>query len=189
MKLYPLMIAVLLTGCNSGSESENAPVNNAVIRDPVEIEITEQVETVIPSVPMIPLIPVTPTHKAPVFIPDGITTITRDPYSGKIYRGGDVYLNYDSEINHFNNFELPNFKVKYRFEPLLEIKISNGADELCIRYSWKTKKYGMAKINCLWSNVSDGMELPDLHQAYYGYRVTGTRVWFNGVVGEAVNVN
>lgn len=183
------MIAVLLTGCNSGSETENAPENKSVTREPVEVEIADSAVTITPPVPMIPLTPSTPIYKTPVFIPDGITTTTRQPYSGEIYRGGDVYLNYDSETNYFNNFELPKFTVAYKYEPFLEILISDGNEDLCIRYSWVTGKFGMGKAKCLWSNVNDGIELFDIQQAYYGYRVTSTRVWVNGVSGEGVEVD
>lgn len=87
-----------------------------------------------------------------------------------------------------DKFELPDWEVKYKYEPFLEVLITNGSETLCARYSWKKGSFGYAKPFCLWSDTREALPLTDVQAAYYGYSVIESRVWVSGVVGLDVNV-
>ena len=103
-------------------------------------------------------------------------------------RGGDAYLRYNQEAQYFNNFELPEWTVDYRYEPFLEVLITDGTETLCTRYSWKLKGFGYARPHCLWSDTRAAVPLEDLQSAYYGYQIVESRVWVNGVVWLGVEI-
>ena len=148
-------------------------------------------------VPLIPLEPSKPIAQPitepepptlPIFIGKGINTITQQPFSGTITRGGNAYLRYNQDAQYFNDFELPEWTVDYRYEPFLEVLITNGSETLCDRYSWKLKTFGYARPNCLWSDTRAEIPLSDMKAAYYGYSVVESRAFVAGVVGEGVVV-
>ncbi|AUR82956.1 membrane lipoprotein [Vibrio phage 1.030.O._10N.222.55.F9] len=208
--LTVIIVTCLVSGCNS---EQSAPVQQKTVTEstpdtatqvevpvlvsdpeaPTEPEPQQPVVEVslIPLEPSIPVDPPTiepqpPT--LPIFIGEGITTHTQQPYSGTVTRGGDAYLRYNQDAQYFNDFELPEWVVDYRYEPMLEVLITNGAETLCTRYSWKLKGFGYARANCLWSDTRATVLLSDMQAAYYGYSVIETRVWVNGVVGLLLSV-
>lgn len=66
----------------------------------IELPIVE----ITPSVPVItpPIPPQPPT--LPIFIGEGITTNTQQPYSGTIIKGGDAYLRYNQAATTMDKF-------------------------------------------------------------------------------------
>lgn len=201
----------LMAGCKSDQTARTATINPPVTQPTPDITPDPKpnpeppVEWV-PSTPLEPSTPIvpepepenpeTPKPTLPIFISDGITTHTQSPYIGTVTRGGDNYLRYNSTSNantaktaraynsaDFQNFELPKWTVDYKYEPFLEVLITNGAETLCARYSWKKDGFGYAKPHCLWSDTRQAVPLTDMKNAYYGYSVSETRVWLNGVVG------
>lgn len=205
-----LIIAVGLVGCKSETQSYKGEVELAQATPHVEVPVVDvpqldapTIELPIAEVPVVeltPSVPVvvppihTPTPQSPIvptlpiFIGEGINTITQQPYSGTILKGGDAYLRYNQSATTMDKFELPEWKVTYRYQPFLEALITNGGETLCARYSWKLKGFGYAKQNCLWSDTRQAVPLEDMQAAYYGYSVIETRVWVNGVVGFGVGV-
>jgi hypothetical protein len=198
-----LIIAVGLIGCKSETQSYKGEVELAqstphvevpVVDVPkvdaptVEIPIVElPIVEVAPSVPVI-TIPAPQPPTLPIFIGEGINTITQQPYSGTIVKGGDAYLRYNQDATTMDKFELPEWEVNYKYEPFLEVLITNGTETLCARYSWKKGGFGYAKPFCLWSDTRQALPLGDMQAAYYGYSVVESRVWVNGVVGLRVEV-
>lgn len=196
--LTPVILALILSGCNSNTSSPAPspspdpkpspikPINGNEINDrnggiivrPEDKEINNG-SGFKPAVKKKPI---------PLFVADGIHTLTQQPYSGVITRGGDVWLRYQQKDVFFHNFKTPKWTPKYKYTPYLEVLITDGNEQLCTRYDWKSDKFGMAKEQCLWSNVADGVGLEDMKQAYYGFRVTEARVVFNGVVGLSVSI-
>ncbi|AUR86556.1 coil containing protein [Vibrio phage 1.086.O._10N.222.51.F8] len=198
--LTAVIVTCLASGCNS---EQSAPVQQkqATVPDtkpqvdpPVLVPEPELPVVELPSIPLEPSIPIAPPiiepqpPALPIFIGEGITTHTQQPYSGTISRGGDAYLRYNQDAQYFNDFELPEWVVDYRYEPMLEVLITNGAETLCSRYSWKLKGFGYARQNCLWSDVRAAVPLEDIKSAYYGYQIVESRVWVNGVVGLGVEI-
>lgn len=102
-------------------------------------------------------------------------THTQQPYRGTITRAGDAYLRYNQDAQYFNDFELPEWSVTYRYEPFLEVLMTNGAETLCARYSWKLKGFGYARPICLWSDVRSGVPLTDMQNAYYDFQLFESR--------------
>lgn len=205
--LTVVIVTCLLSGCNS---EQSAPVQQKTVTvtapdtkpqvDPPalvpEPEIPTQPPVVeVPSIPLEPSTPISPPTieppkpALPIFIGEGITTNTQQPYSGTITRGGDAYLRYNQDAQHFNDFELPEWSVTYRYEPFLEVLITDGTETLCARYSWKLKGFGYARANCLWSDTRAAVPLEDMKKAYYGYQIVESRVWVNGVVGLGVKID
>lgn len=129
----------------------------------------------------------TPTP-LPVFIGEGITTRTQNPYSGSVNRGGDDYLRFDQDAKTIDKFILPTWTVDYKYDPFLEILITDGVETLCARYSWKSNGFGYAQQECFWSSPSQALPIEDLQAAYYGYSIVETRVWISGVVGAVVGI-
>lgn len=199
-----LIIAVGLVGCKSETQSYKGEVELAQATPYVEVPVVDapQVDAptiglpiveLAPSVPVITIptpepIPTPQPPTPPVFIGEGITTYTQQPYSGTIVKGGDAYLRYNQSATTMDKFELPEWKVTYRYEPFLEVLITNGTETLCARYSWKKGGFGYAKPHCLWSDTRQALPLEDMQAAYYGYSVIETRVWVNGVVDLLVAV-
>lgn len=97
-------------------------------------------------------------------------------------------MRYNQKAQYFNDFELPEWSVTYRYEPFLEVLITNGAETLCARYSWQKKGFGYARPVCLWSDTRAAVLLDDMKQAYYGHQIVESRVWISGVVGLGVKV-
>lgn len=197
-----LMIASALAGCNSETQSYKKPVELATATPHIEVEVPQEVAQPIIEIPVIPLEPViteTPVTEAPVvtqpqpptlpiFIGEGITTHTQQPYIGTITKGGDAYLRYNQSATTMDKFELPEWKVEYRYQPFLEVLITSGGETLCARYSWKLKGFGYAKPHCLWSDTRQAVPLTDMQAAYYGYSVIESRVWVSGVSGLGLGV-
>lgn len=196
-----LIIAAGLVGCKSETQSYKAEVELTQATPHVEEEAVDvpQVEmptielpiVEVPSVPVIapPITTPTPQPPAlPIFIGEGVTTHTQQPYSGSIVKGGDAYLRYNQAAKTMDKFELPEWKATYRYEPFLEVLITDGTETLCARYSWKKGGFGYAKPHCLWSDTRQALPLEDIQAAYYGYSVVESRVWVNGVVGLEVGV-
>lgn len=187
--IYTTILAVILSGCKS--ENASSPmVQSEIIPEVKPLPQTPEVE-VIPDVEeeVIPEpedTPEPPKPTTPIFAPEGISTITQHPYSGTVIRGGDAYLRYDSGVTDFQDFELPKWSVTYRYQPYLEVLITDGTETLCARYSWKLKGFGYAKAQCLWSDARAAVPLSDIKSAYYGYSVVESRVLVNGVVGLGV---
>jgi hypothetical protein len=196
-----LIIAAGLVGCKSETQSYKGKVELAQATPHVVVPVVvPQVESptielpiveVAPPVPVITIpiaspAPQTPT--LPIFIGEGITTRTQQPYSGTIVKGGDAYLRYNQSATTMDKLELPEWTVNYKYEPFLEVLITNGTETLCARYSWKKDGFGYAKPHCLWSDARNAIPLEDMKQAYYGYSVAESRVWVNGVVGLGVDV-
>lgn len=192
--LTVVIVTCLVSGCNS---EKSAPVQQKIVTDaqdakqqvdpPVLVPEPEHPAVEVPPTPLEP--PVTPPKTTlPIFIGEGVTTHTQQPYSGKITKGGDAYLRYNQEARYFNNFELPEWNVTYRYEPFLEVLITNGAETLCARYSWVAGGFGYAQPQCLWSDVRAAVPLEDMQAAYYGYSIVETRVWINGVVWLSLNI-
>lgn len=193
--LLPVVIVTcLVSGCNS---EQSAPVQQKTVTVP---DTKPQVDPPVlvpepekPEPPVIPLEPSTPIEPEapalPVFIGEGITTHTQQPYSGTITRGGDAYLRYNQDAQYFNNFELPEWAVTYRYEPFLEVLITDGSETLCARYSLKLKGFGYARPNCLWSDTRVEVPLEDMKNAYYDYQIVESRVWVSGVGGLGVGVS
>jgi hypothetical protein len=196
-----LIIAVGLVGCKSETQSYKGEVELAQAAPHVEEEVVApQVDAptvdlpiveVTPSVPVIAIPTPTPTPQPPtlpIFIGEGTTTHTQQPYSGTIVKGGDAYLRYNQAATTMDKFELPEWEVNYKYEPFLEVLITNGSETLCARYSWKKGGFGYAKPFCLWSDTRQAVPLEDIRNAYYGYSAVESRVWVNGVVGLGVGV-
>lgn len=197
-----LIIAVGLVGCKSETQSYKGEVELAQATPQAEMPVVDdpQVDTPtieLPVVELTPSVPVVtpptpiPTPQPPIipiFIGEGINTITQQPYSGTIVKGGDAYLRYNQSATTMDKFELPEWEVNYKYEPFLEVLITNGTETLCARYSWKKGGFGYAKPDCLWSDTRQAVPLEDIQAAYYGYSVVETRVWVNGVVGLGVGV-
>lgn len=189
-----LIIAAGLAGCKSETQSYKGEVELAQATPHVEMPVVvPQVET--PTVDLTPStqaitiptpIPASHPPTLPIFIGEGITTHTQQPYSGTIVKGGDAYLRYNQSATTMDKFELPVWEVEYKYEPFLEVLITNGTEALCARYSWKKGGFGYAKPFCLWSDTRQALPLEDIQAAYYGYSVIETRVWVNGVVGLRV---
>lgn len=197
MKIYSLILAnLILFGCGSDntainrpSGDGNPPTENVGIEP--DLPPIKEPEVNIPLVPLEPSTPVEiepepPKPTTPIFIGEGISTTTQQPYSGTIIRGGDAYLRYDAGVTDFQDFELPEWTVEYKYQPFLEVLITNGTETLCARYSWKMKGFGYDKPVCLWSDTRQAVPLTDMQAAYYGYSILETRVWGNGVVGLGV---
>jgi hypothetical protein len=201
-----LIIAVGLVGCKSETQSYKGEVELAQATPHVEVPFVDvtQVDTptvelpiveLTPSVPVItiptptPQLPTLQPPTLPIFIGEGITTHTQQPYSGTIVKGGDAYLRYNQDATTMDKFELPEWTVNYKYEPFLEVLITNGSETLCVRYSWKKGGFGYAKPHCLWSDTREAVPLEDMQAAYYGYSVVETRVWVNGVVGLGIEVD
>ncbi|AUR91778.1 membrane lipoprotein [Vibrio phage 1.164.O._10N.261.51.A7] len=208
--LTVVIVTCLVSGCNS---EQSAPVQQKTVTDPTSAT-TPQVDPPVlvpdpevptepepqPSVVEVPVIPLEPSKSVPpatiepnpptlpIFIGEGITTHTQQPYSGTITRGGDAYLRYNQDAQYFNDFELPEWVIEYKYQPYLEVLITNGAETLCARYSWKLKGFGYARPHCLWSDVREAVPLEDMRSAYYGYSVVESRVWVNGVVGLSIEI-
>lgn len=185
------LLTALLFGC--GGEEDGS--SNSIISNPVLIEDTlTETPTVespdlpptieMPAIPLEPVVtktqPQPPT--LPIFIGEGITTHPQQPYSGTIVKGGDAYLRYNQSATTMDKFELPEWTVEYKYQPFLEVLITNGGETLCSRYSWKLKGFGYAKPNCLWSDTRSAIPLEDMQAAYYGYSVVESRVCVSGVV-------
>ncbi len=202
--LTVVIVTCLVSGCNS---ERSAPVQQKTVTTPdtkpqvdppvlaPEPEVPTQPPGVeVPVTPLEPSIPVAPPTiepeppTLPIFIGEGINTITQQPYSGTITRGGDAYLRYNQDAQYFNDFELPEWSVDYRYEPFLEVLITNGAETLCARYSWKLKGFGYARPHCLWSDTRAVVPLDDMRNAYYGYQIVESRVWVSGVVVLGISV-
>ncbi len=186
--LTVVIVTCLVSGCNS---EQSSPMQQKTIAEPAP-DTTPQVDPpVLMPEPQPPLeIPATPLDPPPpIFIGEGINTITQQPYRGTVTRGGDAYLRYNQEAQYFNDFELPEWLVHYRYEPFLEVLISNGSETLCARYSWKLKGFGYARPVCLWSDVRAAVPLEDMQSAYYGYSIVESRVWVNGAVWLGVKID
>ena len=187
-----LIIAAGLVGCKSETQSYKAEVELAQatphVEDVVNVPPVDTPTIELPIVELTPSVPVTPTPTIPIFIDEGITTHTQQPYSGTVTRGGDAYLRYNQSATTMDKFELPEWKVTYRYEPMIEVLITNGSETLCARYSWKKGGFGYAKPVCNWSDARQAVPLEDMKAAYYGYSVIESRVWVSGVVGLGVMV-
>lgn len=203
--LTVVIVTCLVSGCNS---EQSAPVQQKTVTvpapdtkpqvDPPVLVPDQTPEPPVVEVPAIPLEPSTPVAPPtiepepvatlPIFIGEGITTHTQQPYRGTITRGGDAYLRYNQEAQYFNDFELPEWEVDYRYEPFLEVLITNGSETLCARYSWVTGGFGHAQADCLWSDTRQALPLSDMKAAYYGYSIVEIRVWVGGLVGLKVIV-
>lgn len=201
-----LIIAVGLVGCKSETQSYKGEVELAQATPHVEVPVvvpqvdtpTIEIPTVeIPIVELTPSVPVVtiptpiPTPQPPtlpIFIGEGITTHTQQPYSGTIVKGGDAYLRYSQSATTMDKFELPEWEVTYRYEPMIEVLITDGAETLCARYSWKKGGFGYAKPHCLWSDTRQALPLADMQAAYYGYSVIESRVWVNGVKDLSIEI-
>ena len=203
--LTVVIVACLVSGCNS---EQSSPVQQKTVTapdtkpqvDPPVLVTNPTPEPPVVEVPVIPLEPSTPVAPPiiepepskptlPIFIGEGITSHTQQPYSGTITRGGDAYLRYNQDAQHFNGFELPEWAVDYKYEPFLEVLITDGTETLCTRYSWKLKGFGYARKECLWSDTRAAVPLEDMQSAYYGYQIVESRVWVNGVVGLRVEID
>lgn len=130
-----------------------------------------------------PSTPIEPEPTLPIFIGENITTHTQQPYSGTITSGGVAYLRYNQDAEYFNDFELPEWKVEYKYEPMIEVLITDGSETLCARYSWKKEGFGYARPVCLWSDVRAAVPLEDTKAVVCGFRVIESHVWVNGVGG------
>ncbi|AUR82018.1 membrane lipoprotein [Vibrio phage 1.017.O._10N.286.55.C11] len=209
--LTVVIVTCLMSGCNS---EQNAPVQQKTVTEPTPdtkpqidppalvpepeppTEPTPQPPVVeVPPMPLEPSTPVTPPATEPqpptlpIFIGEGVATHTQQPYSGTITRGGDVYLRYNQDARYFNDFELPEWSVEYKYQPYLEVLLTDGTETLCARYSWKLKGFGYARPHCLWSDTRAAVPLKDMQAAYYGYQIVESRVWVNGVVGLGVKID
>jgi hypothetical protein len=187
-----LMIASALLGCNSEAQSYKKPVELEAITPQIESPVVELPEVESPEVeiPDIPKVEVTDPiiePVVPIFTSEGINIHTQQPYSGTIVRGGDNYLLYDSGDIEFQDFELPEWKVEYKYLPMLEVLVSDGVETLCVRYSWKSG-FGYAQKICNWSDTRQAIPLEDMQAAYYGYSVIETRVWVSGGVGLLIEI-
>ena len=198
--LTVVIVTCLATGCNSEQSAqsktatETAPDTKPQIDPPVLVPETELPVVDVPAIPLEPSTPIVPPTiepepPLPIFIGEGITTHTQQPYSGIVTRGGDAYLRYNQDAQYFNDFELPAWKVEYKYEPFLEVLLTDGTETLCARYSWKLKGFGYARSHCLWSDVRAAVPLDDMKNAYYGYQIVESRVWVNGVVGLLVKID
>ena len=197
--LTVVIVTCLVSGCNS---EQSAPVQQkavttpdtkpqvdppVLVPDPKPPVVEVPVTTLEPSTPVAP--PTEPPKPTlPIFIGEGISTHAQQPYSGTITRGGDAYLRYNQDAQYFNDFELPEWTVEYKYQPFLEVLITDSTETLCARYSWKLKGFGYARQQCLWSDVRAAVPLEDMQSAYYGYLVVESRVWVNGVAGLGVGV-
>lgn len=197
-----IMIASALSGCNSETQSYKKPVELATATPHVEVKTSQEVAQPIIEIPVTPLTPSIPvveepvvsepviaqpqpqpqTPTMPIFIGESITTHTQQPYSGTIAKGGDVYLRYNQTATTMDKFELPEWEVTYRYEPMIEVLITNGSETICARYSWKKGGFGYAKPFCLWSDTRQAVPLEGMKSAYYDYSIVESRVWANGVV-------
>lgn len=204
--LTVVIVTCLVSGCNSEQSAqsktvtETAPDTKPQIDPPVlvpEPETPIEPEPPVVEVPSIPLETSTPVAPPtiepenptlPIFIGEGINTITQQPYSGTVTLGGNAYLRYNQDSQYFNDFELPEWSVTYRYEPYLEVLLTNGSETICTRYSWKLGGFGYARPHCLWSDTRAAVPLTDMQAAYYGYSIVETRVWVNGVVGFGVSI-
>ena len=203
--LTVVIVTCLATGCNS---EQSAPAQQKIVTAPdtkpqvdppvlmPESEAPESPVVEVPSIPLDPSEPIAPpiiepepVATLPIFIDEGITTHAQKPYSGTVTRGGDAYLRYNQDAQYFNDFELPEWNVTYRYEPFLEGLITVGGETLCARYSWKLKGFGYARPVCLWSDTRAAVPLEDMKAAYYGYSVVETRVWLSGFVEFGVGVS
>ncbi|AKU42645.1 hypothetical protein [Vibrio phage H188] len=202
-----LIIAAGLVGCKSETQSYKSEVELAQATPHVEVPVVDVLQVDAPTVELpiveLPIVELTPSVPAvapptpiptpqpptlPIFIGEGVTTHTQQPYGSTIVKGGDAYLRYNQTATTMDRFELPEWKVTYRYEPFLEVLITNGSETLCARYSWKKGGFGYAKPFCLWSDTRDAVPLADMQAAYYGYSVIEVRVWVNGVVGLLLSV-
>lgn len=177
MKIYtPLLTILILVGCGSDNTAINRPSGDGnPPTENVDIEPDlppiKEPEVNIPLVPLEPSIPVEaepepPKPTTPIFVPEGISTITQEPYSGTVIRGSDAYLRYDFGVTNFQDFELTGWPVQYKYQPYLEVLITNGVEILFARYSWKLKGFGYTKTRCLWSDTGAAMPLDDMKSAY-----------------------
>lgn len=203
--LTVVIVTCLVSGCNSeqGAQvqqktvTEPTPGTKPQVDPPVLVPEPEPPTEPEPQPPVVevPSIPVAPPTiepqppTLPIFIGEGINTHTQQPYSSTVTRGGDAYLRYNQDAQYFNDFELPTWQVEYKYEPFLELLITNGTETLCARYSWKLKGFGYARPNCLWSDTRAAVPLEDMKSAYYGYQIVESRVWVNGAVGMAVEID
>ncbi|WFS86243.1 membrane lipoprotein [Vibrio phage vB_VhaS_MAG7] len=162
-------------------------VESPIVEEPI-VELTPSVPVIIPPAPVPVPTPTPQLPTLPIFIGEGITTHTQQPYSGTIVKGGDAYLRYNQDATSMDKFELPEWEVEYKYEPFLEVLITNGTETLCARYSWKKGGFGYAKPHCLWSDTRQALPLTDMQAAYYGYSVIETRIWVNGVVWLGVEI-
>lgn len=198
-----LIIAAGLVGCKSETQSYKGEVELAQAMPHVEVPVVDapQVDEPTVELPIVELTPSVPvvaqpapiptpqTPTLPIFIGEGIATHTQQPYSGTIVKGGDAYLRYNQSAATMDKFELPEWEVTYRYEPMIEVLITNGSETLCARYSWKKGGFGYAKPVCNWSDTRQAVPLTDMQAAYYGYSIVETRVWVDGVVGESFSVD
>lgn len=197
-----LIIAVGLVGCKSEAQSYKDEVELAKAAPHVEVPIVDVPQVEIPTIEL-PIMELTPSAPViiiptptpapqppmlPIFIGEGITTHTQQPYSGTIVKGGDAYLRYSQTATTMDKFELPTWNVTYRYEPMIEVLITDGAETLCARYSWNKGGFGYAKPVCDWSDTRQAVPLEDMKQAYYGYSIVEARVWVNGAVNLYVGI-
>lgn len=188
------VLAIAGCGSESGTTSTPEPTPEAAHMLPIDMgdPVDKFIDPIIEPTPEEPEKPVAPPEPQqptlPIFIGDGITTHTQQPYSGTIVKGGDAYLRYNQDATTMDKFELPEWTVEYRYQPFLEVLITNGGETLCARYSWKKGGFGYAKPVCLWSDTRQALPLEDMQAAYYGYSVVETRVWVSGVVGLEVEI-
>jgi hypothetical protein len=198
-----LIIATGLVGCKSETQSYKGEVELAQATPHVEVPVVDvpRVDTPTVELPIVEIAPSTPVvidppitiptplpTPLPIFIGEGIATHTQQPYSGTIVKGGDAYLRYNQAATTMDKFELPEWKVTYRYEPMIEVLITNGTETLCARYSWKKGGFGYAKPVCNWSDTRSAIPIEDMKQAYYGYSVIESRVWVNGVKDLSIEI-
>lgn len=112
-----LIIAVGLVGCKSETQSYKGEVELAQATPHVEVPVVgvPQVDAPTVDLPVVEITPSTPvitppiaikpqTPTLPIFIGEGITTHTQQPYSGTIIKGGDAYLRYNQTATIMNKF-------------------------------------------------------------------------------------
>lgn len=207
-KIKNLLISLLmltLMGCNNNQPTEVPsvvlPPNGDTPLEEISPDIElPQVDAPTVELPIVELTPSTPVitdptpipaphpPTLPIFIGEGITTHTQQPYGGTIVKGGDAYLRYNQTATTMDKFELPDWEVTYRYEPMIEVLITNGTETLCARYSWKLKGFGYARPHCLWSDTRAAVPLEDMQNAYYGYSIVESRVWVNGAKNLDVSI-
>ncbi|AUR96340.1 membrane lipoprotein [Vibrio phage 1.223.O._10N.261.48.A9] len=165
--LTVVIVTCLATGCNS-EQSEPAQQKTVttpdtkpqvdppvLVPDPDLPTEPEPPALEVPSIPLEPSTPVKPPEPTlPTFIGEGITTHTQHPYTGTGTRDGDAYLRYNQDATTMDKFELPEWEVDYKYESFLELVVSNGAETLCARYSWKKGGFGLVVLLGWWLMLS-----------------------------------
>ena len=186
-----LIIVVLLAGCNSGNQSRSTLpdiIPPKPLPPPIDATPIEPSTPVIPAVPLEPSTPIPPQQ--PIFKTDNITVLTQQLFIGVINRDGSAWIYTESPVKYAHELASIDIDVKYRYEPVAEFyMVDHSGEYSCTRYSLRTKSFGAAKPYCLWSNVRDDIQLADFTQSYYGYRIVGVGVYFNGIGGEMVLVS